>query len=104
MSRWQKSYAKQSDHTLTKQIIRNRACKVCGSTKWVCYSDDRGKTWTCWGHRADATPEQRKREDDRQKADREKKEQYRANVQRKRHARRYSSKTVQSGEYDYMFD
>ena len=108
MSRWRKSSGKQYDLTLTKKIIKERACKVCGSTKWVCYSEDRGQTWTCWGHRSDATPEQREKEDQRQREEHERKEQirikgqvYRQKVQHKRHAKNYTPKTSQ---YDWLFD
>ena len=108
MSRWQKSSAKQLDRTSAKKVIRERACKVCGSTKWVCSSDDHGRTWTCWGHRKDATKEERDKEDARQLKEKNSKlegqrksERYKREVSRKRHGRSYTPKDSQ---YDWFFD
>jgi len=47
-----------------KGIARYK-CKECGSEKWVCFSPNAGREWYCWGHRPDATPEQRQRETER---------------------------------------
>ena len=50
-----------------KEKLSEKQCKVCGSRKWVCYSNNFGQDWYCWGHRPEATEEQRRREDERRK-------------------------------------
>lgn len=52
---------------MTREKLIEKECKVCCSRKWVCFTDNYGKDWYCWGHRPKATEQERKREDDRDK-------------------------------------
>lgn len=51
---------------ISKEKLSEKQCKVCGSRKWVCYSNNFGQDWYCWGHRPNATDEERRKEDERQ--------------------------------------
>ena len=100
MAQWRKSQLTKAK-TLSENPLRKKKCVECGSQKWACFSDDGGKTWYCWGHRKGATPEERKKEDDKQKKPYIKGQIFRANVQRKRHGRAYNPP---SSEFDWFFD
>jgi hypothetical protein len=108
MSQWPKSYAKPSGTTSKTFVPIYKKCKECGSEVWACFSDDFGKTWTCWGHRKGATAEERGEEDARElnkkNEEREIKRssvEYRKKVQRKRRGLQYGD---DNGQYDYFFD
>ena len=75
-----------------------KKCKICGSEKWACFSDDFGRTWTCWGHRKDATEEQRKREDNRRILD-EKSRNQESKWDRYEKARKYKSVKRRGTDY-----
>jgi len=114
MSRWRKSLGRQYDY-ISPNILKNKKCKDCGSKKWAVFSDDGGRTWTCWGHRKDATPEERQKEEQRQREDNDRAKRveikgqiFRQKVQNKRHAKSYKAKTVQldsgKSKYDWLFE
>ena len=47
---------KSTSHLLVK------ICNECGSENMASYSEDHGKTWFCYGHRPEATQEDREKQ------------------------------------------
>lgn len=48
--------------------LLEKVCRECGSKASACFSDDGGKNWYCYGHRPDASEEDRLRQTKKNKA------------------------------------